>query len=683
MRWSAAVALCVSSVVICLPTPAWAAKGGALDPSFGGVATAPFTNPTHAAALAIQDDGRIVTAGYAGPSGDGAFALARFTAGGALDPSFGVGGQVTTKVGIDVGAALVIQPDARIVVAGTSYTAPTGGIGRVMLLRYEASGALDATFGTSGVVITLPVSDAEVTAMARQPDGRLVVIGRDASGFMVRRYEADGSVDTGFGSGGGVTTPIGSTSAIARAVVIEPGGRIVVAGSTTTGPGNEDFALARYESDGSLDATFGSGGIVTTALGSLADAALALVRDSSGRVVAAGYTQVSSTGIDVRFALVRYDGSGALDPGFGSGGIVVDSSAVALASGLALQPDGKLVAVGAAAVDFGFVVQTLARVSRYDASGGHDTPFGFNGGVTSQWDDYSGAAAVALQADGRIVVAGHLAGSSSVYPFSPVNARFAVARYLAGTCGDGVQEIGEGCDDGNVAPGDCCDATCDLDLAGTACDDGQSDLCTGPDTCDGAGGCVSGGPIVCPPCEACDPMNGCVANVRPACKSPVQAGAARLKLTNVTSAVNDRMQWKWSAGAATTIGDFGAPETSDDLTLCVFDAASELAMSAAVPAGGLCASKPCWKPIANGFRYQDRYATPDGVTKAVLKAGTAGKAKVSVDGKGANLLLPNLATLNLPLRVQLQSENGQCWEATYSSGGVSQSDGEHFKARSD
>jgi cysteine-rich repeat protein len=357
------------------------------------------------------------------------------------------------------------------------------------------------------------------------------------------------------------------------------------------------------------------------------------------------------------------------------------------ARALALQPAGKLVVAGLEVIPFPIILLGDARLARYGDTGAPDPGFGTNGGASSHWDDHSEAMAMALQADGRIVVAG-LVGDVVIvgsHPGLPVitNLRMAVARYFAGTCGDANQELGEQCDDGNVAAGDCCSPACNLDPTGTVCDDGQSDLCTAPDACDGAGSCVAGGPVQCPPCETCNLMNGCEVAVLPACKTPVVPGAARLALTNDASPAKDRVQWKWSKGAATAVGDFGTPNTSDDYDLCIFDATSQLAMSAALPAGGLCNGKPCWKPVSKGFRYHDRDALPGGITGALLKAGDAGKAKVSVDGKGGNLVLPDLSMLSLPLRVQLQAGNGQCWEATYSSTGVSQNDGERFKARSD
>ena len=142
-----------------------------------------------------------------------------------------------------------------------------------------------------------------------------------------------------------------------------------------------------------------------------------------------------------------------------------------------------------------------------------------------------------------------------------------------------------------------------------------------------------------------------------------------------------KMSWKWVSSAAVAPPDFGNPTSTTDYLLCVYDASGEK-LSAEAPADGTCGTKPCWKGLGTvGFKYGDKAGTPDGLTKAALKAGGAGKGKIRVKGAGTNLHLPT-ELLTTPVRVQLKrSGSSACWEATYSAATTSTA-GE-FKAKSD
>jgi uncharacterized delta-60 repeat protein len=178
------------------------------------------------------------------------------------------------------------------------------------LVRYNTNGTLDTTFGASGIVTT-PVGTGHdvANALGIQSDGRIVAAGSSYNSgsnnydFALVRYNANGTLDTGFGTGGIVITPIGSGFDIAYALGIQPDGRIVAAGSSDNGS-NFDFALVRYNANGTLDTGFSIGGIVTTPIGSSDDYAIALgIQSSDGKIVAAGY---SYNGSNFDFALVRY-----------------------------------------------------------------------------------------------------------------------------------------------------------------------------------------------------------------------------------------------------------------------------------------------------------------------------------------------------------------------------------------
>jgi len=231
------------------------------------------------------------------------------------------------------------------VAAGRSYN---GRKYVFALARYNADGSLDTTFGPGGIVTTAVGSGDDVAyALGIQTDGRIVAAGYSYQGgnmdFALVRYNANGSLDATFGPGGIVTTAIGSDNDYARAISIQPDGRIVAAGSSYQG-GNEDFALVRYKANGSLDGTFGTGGIATTAVESGAYAS-ALGIQSDGRIVAAGY---SYNGMHPHFALVRYDANGSPDTTFGAGGIVTTmiGSGDNYALALGIQTDGRIVAAG-------------------------------------------------------------------------------------------------------------------------------------------------------------------------------------------------------------------------------------------------------------------------------------------------------------------------------------------------
>jgi uncharacterized delta-60 repeat protein len=185
---------------------------------------------------------------------------------------------------------------------------------------YAAAGDLDATFGTNGQVITAFSGFAAGNAVAVQSDGKVVVVGEESNDFTVARYSSGGILDSSFGDGGKVTTDFSDNSDRAYAVAIQTDGKIIVAGST-----GSDFALARYNSNGTLDSSFGDGGKVTTnySVSGPGDSGRAVAVQSDGKIVLAGYSYDSTEYEE--FALLRYNSNGILDSSFGSGGIVITS----------------------------------------------------------------------------------------------------------------------------------------------------------------------------------------------------------------------------------------------------------------------------------------------------------------------------------------------------------------------
>jgi hypothetical protein len=212
---------------------------------------------------------------------------------------------------------------------------------------------------------------------------------------------------------------------------------------------------------------------------------------------------------------------------------------------------------------------------------------------------------------------------------------------------------------------------------GTTCDDG--DACTSSTTCT-AGTCGGGSEVVCGPCESCDTGGGCLAAPRTSCRASTEPFRSKVLVKDSTPDDVDKLIWKWIKGEATTTGDFGDPLSSDDYAFCLFDQ-SGLVMSAAVPAGGTCGTKPCWKALSGkGYKYVDKEGTPDGVTKLLLRSGGAGLAKVILKGKGANLDMPSLP-LTLNVTAQVQGANGECWTTIHTPLGTSRNDGSQFKSK--
>ena len=300
------------------------------------------------------------------------FALFRSLPDGRLDRSFGSNGRVLTDLGSnDEFRALALQGDGSIVAAGMSGT----GIG---LVRYTPQGRPDPTFGARGKV--LPASDLEVRQVVMQSGGKIVVAGGavfDGGGvFGLARYSPDGSLDRSFGDRGLVRTGIGpdyDDESTVWAVAVQEDGKIVAAGYGEPGV---TFGLARYDADGTLDDGFGSHGEVVTALGPIsatADAtALAIQHD--GKIVAGG---VYEGDVSERFALVRYEPNGRLDDGFGSRGKVLTAfhrgeSAGYNALAVTVRTDGRIVLVGSIVGSTG----SRIAIARYLSNGHADPSFG-------------------------------------------------------------------------------------------------------------------------------------------------------------------------------------------------------------------------------------------------------------------------------------------------------------------
>ena len=315
---------------------------GSLDLAFGDGGTAAGFGT-----VALQPDGRIVTAGSYESFGADA-RLRRHNADGSLDPSFGSGGEIVDDWGgTDLPQDLALLADGRIFVGGSSFNISSGNAHAVVLARYLPDGSPDPSFGSSGRVVVGPFP---ATAFALQSDGKVLALSFGLTTYHLVRYLPDGSRDLSFGSGGVVTLSDHTLSAVA----IQADGKILVGGSVPGAFGFRDFHLSRRNAGGSLDLGFGVGGVVNTDFESGEDDVRALAVQADGRILAVGYAQGDEQSIfNPAFALARYETDGALDASFGTNGRVRTPFDVAglacgsdLANAVALQADGKIIAGG-------------------------------------------------------------------------------------------------------------------------------------------------------------------------------------------------------------------------------------------------------------------------------------------------------------------------------------------------
>ncbi len=326
---------------------------GSLDESFdddGIVTTSIGSGNAYAQSVAIQSDGKIVVTGWNHNGSNTDFALVRYNTDGSLDASFDNDGIVTTQVGSDDSYAysVAIQSDGKIVASGKSWNNNNDDF---TLVRYNPDGSLDLSFGVDGIVTTGIGSGYDhAYSVAIQRDGKIVVTGASHNDdFVVVRYNPDGSLDASFDSDGIVTTVIEGGVGSSRSVTIQSDGKIVVAGYICSG-GDVKFALLRYNPDGSLDTSFDSDGIVATALGTGDSFAYSVAIQSNGKIVVAGGSWNDSK---VDFALVRYNPDGSRDTSFGRYGRVTTAIAIrSKAYSIIIQSDGKIVVAGDGSGDF-------------------------------------------------------------------------------------------------------------------------------------------------------------------------------------------------------------------------------------------------------------------------------------------------------------------------------------------
>jgi len=437
---------------------------GILDPTFGtgGLVNTNFSY-TDTNSLAVQPNGQIVVAGVSDTTG--VFSVARFNPDGSLDASFGNNGVVDSPSfapgSTDRAIALALQPDGRIVVGGD--TTAGGSQSNFGLERLNADGSLDTSFGNDGhVIIDFSGGNDLLSGIAIDSLGRIVAAGLSDTHFAVARVLSDGTQDSDFDGNGEITFDFaatitggkvtGSTDGI-NAIAIQPNGAIVVAGFTNLLPnlqalGNtNNFALARFNAlDGTLDSSFGSGGLVdmnflgadtnNTAFDA-GDTANSLTFLSSGDIAVAGVTHFGGGGQN--FGLAMFTSGGQLDRTFNVDGLVETDFSTNFTSGnlghpdvqdvaysVAVQPDGKLLLAGFSTRNG----NSNFALTRYNTDGTLDQNFGIHGEVVTAFTltSHDQAANLVLQPNGQILAAG-----TSDQGSGP---KFAMARYSAIQAGD-------------------------------------------------------------------------------------------------------------------------------------------------------------------------------------------------------------------------------------------------------
>jgi uncharacterized delta-60 repeat protein len=556
------------------------------------------------------------------------------------DASFGAAGRATADFnGEDTATVLLLQADGKIVAGGSREINHNLDWA---IARFAADGSLDPTFGAGGRVTTAFGFDQDlIVRLLQQTDGKIVGVGTAAfAGFapqriILARYSTNGTLDGSFGINGVVSTPCPGGGACSIFDALLMSDGGIMVGGSVNG----DFLLVRYDAAGALDAGFGDGGILLTDLPDLPYGVSAFVGQGDDKIIAGG----SAAPSDYDAVFVRFHPDGSLDASFGTAGTAVVPNGGEVAA-LALRGDGTILA----AMNYG-----LARLL---ADGSLDGTFG-TGGIAD--GAYYGAC-MSLQSTGAIIVAA-IGGSN----------RLVLTRISE----DGVRDATFGFDGFFLT-----------DLFNSYLGGTHADLAV-----DGADRIVVAGRIP----EGADSENlvvgrfagnellRCAATPLAGCKAPAAPGRSQIKLDSRKE--TRVLKWRWKRGDATTDTEIGRPDVDVDHVLCMYDESNgppSLIFESVAPSAGVCAGAPCWRQKGPRFMYKDRDGTPRGLTSLAIKGGESGRSEISADGRGSRLpLLPIPAPL--PFRVQLQSSTGACWGAVFSAPSSSSGNSHFFNGKSD
>lgn len=399
------------------------AQSGSIDTTFGtdgAVTTAVHSNYNFVETTTVQLDGKILVAGNAGTPSTYHMAVARLTEDGTLDSSFGDEGTLRFNVGSvkSFVTDIVQQPDGKILLGGRTWNNVSGDFA---LVRLNEDGSFDSTFGDNGVSrLSTPESEAS-EAIALLDDGKILMVGYRDDNFAIAKFNADGSLDTTFGDEGWKVVPFDGVTSYASDVAIQDDGKIVITGFALNNLNQFQVAAARLDADGIIDNSFGIDGKVVFNVGEWNDFSKAIAIQSDGKILIGGHKWIANAQQKHDLFVARLNTDGSFDTSYGNNGVatarLVDGANYS--NGMVLQADGKPILAGYT------IEQTTYNMAmvRFTTDGSLDTTFNGNGMVSfdlNDREDYGNA--IALQADEKIILAG--------YSYGGGGSEMVVARFL-------------------------------------------------------------------------------------------------------------------------------------------------------------------------------------------------------------------------------------------------------------
>lgn len=397
-----------------------------LDTTFGnyGIVTT-FSNANSLIqSLATNTDNKILAGGFISVADQiQHFYVARYNADGILDTTFvgdtqsDIPGTVITPIGTSSSINdITLQADGMLVAAGVTHT---NSIHSFALARYTTTGLLDTTFNGTGIVLTSIDDYCACQAVTTDTNGNILVTGfslnQSIQSLIVARYTPAGQLDATFGTNGIVRTTI-EKETTGNTILVDASGNIVVGGYTVI-DGIQSFIVIRYLTDGTLDTTFGTNGIVITNTPQTEHCVVTkLLLQSDQKIIAVGHGQVDSTHI---YVLARYTTNGTLDNTFGSNGFTAQSfanSSDSHAHDARLVSGDTIIIAGTGYVNF----RSQAAVARFTADGILDATFGIGGSETTEEQNTTQGNAVTLTTDGKIIVGGSLSNNFALARFNPI-----------------------------------------------------------------------------------------------------------------------------------------------------------------------------------------------------------------------------------------------------------------------